>query len=572
LSPPPVIDLDGLDKAGLALLGITAFPYYPRDSRIFGDRHQFAGIGDVNGDGRSEIVVGISRRSIQIDPDWRNGEVYLFWGRDEFPAVVDLDTVPPGLATVFRPFEFGDFFGADVAPAGDLNGDSVPDFLIGASRAWRDGIENAGEAYAVFSCRDFPPEVRLAEGFQGIRMLGEGLQQKFGASLSSAGDFNGDGALDIVVGTMHVSNLEADVDRIYVIYGSGSDRPSLTLLDISPEFGTVRGGTGVIVRGSGFVGEVSLRLGQRDAANLQVVSSAELRAVTPPGSAPGKVDVTVSVEGDSRSIEGGFEYIKPLPAIDVAHPGRRGFTVIGDGERRVGESMALGDITGDGAAELIIALTPEVAGGTWNVAVLHGATRPSGIVDASTPSAGVTVIDLSITGRGGLVAAIGDVDGDDIGDLGLGADRARGVIFFGRRELPPSLDLATELASGGAAGLTVPGASATFELAPAGDVDGDGIDDLAIGFWPGLVLSPGDGEVILLAGRRSWPEEVGPTRRREIIRSKSTSMPAAGWPSTLRAGLTVAIYCGLRQPVMSTGMVWTTSCWAFRAPGATSRA
>src|SRR3989454_1081962 len=157
---PPMIDLGDLDEAGLRRLGITVF-HTPFDNRIFAVSHQFAGVGDLNGDGRSEIVLGVSRRDPPDGQNPQNSEVYLFWGREEFPAVVEMASVPPGLATVFRPLQWGDFFGYSLSPAGDLNGDSIPDFLIGAPRAWRDGITNVGEAYAIFARADFPSEVRF---------------------------------------------------------------------------------------------------------------------------------------------------------------------------------------------------------------------------------------------------------------------------------------------------------------------------------------------------------------------------------------------------------------------------
>src|SRR5262249_11047431 len=148
------------------------------------------------------------------------------------------------------------------------------------------------------------------------------------------------------------------------------------------------GGTAVVVRGSGFAGEVVVRFGETPALRLDLISSSEIHAVAPPAPALGTVDVTVTVDGKSLSLAGGFEYTQPLPQIDLANPGRRGFTILGDGKRRVGESMALGDLTGDGAAELVVALTAEGLDGTWSVGVLHGGTRQSGVVELSQPSAG----------------------------------------------------------------------------------------------------------------------------------------------------------------------------------------
>jgi hypothetical protein len=275
-----------------------------------------------------------------------------------------------------------------------------------------------------------------------------------------------------------------------------------------------------------------VRFGERSAFHVELVSSSEVRVVTPRADAPGKVGITVTVNGESRQLDGIFEYIEPLPEIDVANPGQHGFTILGDGERRVGESMALGDITGDGAAELIITLTPDGEGDrTWGVGVIHGGIRRSGVVDLSRPSAGVTLIDLSVTGDGGVVRMVGDVNGDGIDDLGLGATGGHGVILFGRPELPLSLDAVAVLASGGAAEVAVPGSFSHFHFIPAGDVDGDGIGDVAISHYF-LGGTEGPGEVILLAGRHSWPRYTDLTGAVNLL-GRLRGAPAEGFGSGL---------------------------------------
>ena len=140
------------------------------------------------------------------------------------------------------------------------------------------------------------------------------------------------------------------------------------------------------------------------------------------------------------------------------------------------------------------------------------------MVDLSNPSTGTTLIDLSTTGNGGQVGMVGDVNGDGLGDLGLGASPALGVILFGRREFPPSVDIAAELSTGRAARVSIPGAFGRFLFTPAGDIDGDGIGDLAIGV-PSRTMGPdrGEGEVILLGGRRAWPAEIDLTRPEAVL-------------------------------------------------------
>jgi len=100
--------------------------------------------------------------------------------------------------------------------------------------------------------------MQLDQGFDGIRILGEGLAQHFGNIVSSAGDFNGDGALDIVVAapSLWPPQFGQDRGRIYIIYGSGSARPPLPCSGSPPTSHGARGAA-VVVRGSGFAGAVS---------------------------------------------------------------------------------------------------------------------------------------------------------------------------------------------------------------------------------------------------------------------------------------------------------------------------
>src|SRR3989442_11192356 len=69
--------------------------------------------------------------------------------------------------------------------------------------------------------------------------------------------------------------------------------------------------------------------------------------------------------------------------------------------------MALGDITGDGAAELVVSLHSDALDGTWRVGIVHGGRRLAGTIDLSNPSNAVTLIDASATGNGGVLGIPG---------------------------------------------------------------------------------------------------------------------------------------------------------------------
>ncbi len=94
--------------------------------------------------------------------------------------------------------------GGSVSSAGDVNGDGFDDLVIGASRADQNGQERAGESYVVFGNNDqFASSLDLStlDGRNGFVINGIGKDDGLGSSVSSAGDVNGDGIDDLIVGS-----------------------------------------------------------------------------------------------------------------------------------------------------------------------------------------------------------------------------------------------------------------------------------------------------------------------------------------------------------------------------------
>ena len=137
-----------------------------------------SGAGDVNGDGKADFIVG----AYLDDPAGGGtdaGSAYVFSGADgSLLYHVTGDTA-------------GDQFGISVSGAGDVNGDGVPEFIVGARRDDPAGGEpNAGSAY-VFSGSD---------GSLLYQVTGDTIFGEFGSSVSGAGDVNEDGKADFIVG------------------------------------------------------------------------------------------------------------------------------------------------------------------------------------------------------------------------------------------------------------------------------------------------------------------------------------------------------------------------------------
>ena len=94
--------------------------------------------------------------------------------------------------------------GISVSSAGDVNGDGYDDLIIGANGADING-SSSGSSYVVFgSGNAFAATVNLStlDGTNGFRLDGEAASDYSGCSVSSAGDINGDGYDDLIIGAI----------------------------------------------------------------------------------------------------------------------------------------------------------------------------------------------------------------------------------------------------------------------------------------------------------------------------------------------------------------------------------
>jgi hypothetical protein len=152
----------------------------------------------------------------------------VFGADTEFPADFDLSSLDG--SNGFRVFGVNafDYAGFSVAGAGDFNGDGFADLIVGGR-----GIDAAGESYLIFgSDADFAASINLADldGVDGFRLVGVDAYDESGRSVAGAGDVNGDGFDDLIVGAWSADpNGNPDAGESYVIFG----RPDGGLVTIS---------------------------------------------------------------------------------------------------------------------------------------------------------------------------------------------------------------------------------------------------------------------------------------------------------------------------------------------------
>ena len=239
------------------------------------------------------------------------------------------------------------------------------------------------------------------------------------------------------------------------------------------------------------------------------------------------------VPPDSRRVRMSEEKALDLSTV------RRGYALLGLDTSQVDylggifpRSMATGDINGDGLADIVLGATYSgafsgVPSGTGGVYVIYGNKAIMRRRDLATQS------DLIITGRhqgGGYSLAMGDINGDGLSDLAIGAPFANGFvafrknkeglvyIFLGRKNLVGNLDISrdADIIVSGAETLDYSGAS----LAIA-DMNGDGLGELIIGVpvssasldWSRRL----SGAVYIVKGKKSLPPRIDLKETADVI-------------------------------------------------------
>ncbi|HBK90256.1 MAG TPA: hypothetical protein DDZ68_01155, partial [Parvularcula sp.] len=156
-----------------------------------GDRAGFSvsGIGDINGDGLGDFIVG----AYTADANGADsGASYVVFGRTSgFPANFALSSLNGSNGFQISGAAAGDDAGFSVSRAGDVNGDNIEDFIVGAPSAG-----GKGEAYVVFGrTAPFGADLNLStlNGTTGFKIAGETAGDRFGHAVSAAGDINNDG-------------------------------------------------------------------------------------------------------------------------------------------------------------------------------------------------------------------------------------------------------------------------------------------------------------------------------------------------------------------------------------------
>lgn len=168
---------------------------------------QVAGNADVDGDGNLDVLVGALKLANSSGDV--TGGAYVVYGPVEDMSLSDADVVLLGESD-------GEEAGRAVAMAGDVDNDGLADILVGARNNSGSGT-SAGVAYLVFGGT---PSGDLAAS--SVLLQGAAQGDAAGYSLGSAGDVDGDGLADILVGAYRADQVELNVGASYVLQGGGA--------------------------------------------------------------------------------------------------------------------------------------------------------------------------------------------------------------------------------------------------------------------------------------------------------------------------------------------------------------
>jgi len=418
-------DPGGVDGAGSAYVfsGIDGTQLFRFDGTTQGERLgiSVSGGGDLNGDGVPDLLVGAD---LFTSPGLLNtGAVYAYSGADG-----SLLYRIEGIEADYR-------LGWSVSDAGDVNADGFDDFISGAFDASPGGRSGAGSAF-VYS------------GFDGAilyRKDGAAFSDSFGQAVSGAGDLNGDGYTDFLVGAFGANEIGisnagttdaySGFDGSLLFHWSGDDTSDYLGYSVSNS-GDVNGdGTPDIIVGAYGGGYVRVFSGQ-DGSLIQQRSGRFTRQ--------DGFGYSVSSAGDING-DGFVEFLVGAPLNTLQGPNDGGSVYVMGFNPFLNTSVASLSATTGGVVELTVDFPASIAGTPYGILISNTGTGPSVFRGASIPLVQDALFRDIVAGNYPSIIQGGfgllDTDGDALAILDLPPLLASNLVgstrWFGAISLNP---------------------------------------------------------------------------------------------------------------------------------------
>lgn len=383
--------------------------------------YSVSGAGDMNGDGYDDVIIGMYNIYDETVPDY----AYICFGGPE------MDGRPNVTLTYGNGY---DNFGESVSGAGDVNGDGYDDVIVGAWGA----MNLAGRAFIYFG----GPNI---DSIPDIVLNGGQPYDQFGLRVSGAGDVNGDGYDDVIVGARANDTGGYNAGRAYIFLGGA---PMDSNPDLAMSGSADRDYFGYSVSGAGDVnddGYDDVIVGASAPDNPSTARAEIFFGGHPMDSSPDELIYSIDKSGE------GF-----------------GFQV-----------SEAGDVNNDGYDDVLIGASENSAAGSQagRAYLFFGGNNMDNDTDVIFTGA------FANDGFGHSVSTAGDVNNDGYDDVIMGApaqdttgvNAGRLYLFFGGQDM----DNDTDMMYDGKGDYEIFGWSSS----DAGDVNGDGCSEIIVGAW-----------------------------------------------------------------------------------------